>query len=190
MTTRHKTGKKAKYTIPQAFKTPLGQVSCAHWILHNKYCILYSAQILLCLIYNPHLKYTQALREGWTHPVKRCQIDTSKIRRWVHSMLWEFLGIHNRNPVMQHFSLNALFSNEDGCCGAYLGGYLPICGGWRAVLHKPMTHFQPFRRQSCFQTHSHWIQNPLTILWRETTARLDKTTHIFNTLLHSFLLVF
>lgn len=45
-----------------------------------------------------------------------------------------FYGIHNRYAVMQHSSLNPLLSNEDGVCGAYLGGYLFVSGGWRAVL--------------------------------------------------------
>lgn len=62
-------------------------------------------------------------------------------------MLWEFLGI--LNGVMQHSSVNTLFSNEEGGCGGYLGGYLCVSSP------QPMTHFRPDGRQSCFQPHSH-----------------------------------
>lgn len=89
---------------------------------------------------------------------------------------------------MQRSSLNAFFSNEEGGCGAHLGvGIFEHLWGVESSFPQPMTHLQPFRRQSCFLMHSHWIQNPFTIIL-DTNDRLD-STH-FNTSLHSFLHVF
>lgn len=81
------------------------------------------------------------------------------------------------NPVMQHFSLNALFNDKEGGCDAYLWGCLCVCGGGGQFSAKLWLMFGPLEGRAFFRRD----KSLSPALWDKQLGQVEQNGEQFNT---------